>query len=226
MDQRIAQILSLLIEDYIETAEPVGSSALVQTHGLGVSSATVRNWFADLEEEGYLLQPHTSAGRIPSETAFHWYVEHRLGDAEARKKDRDLMKDAASDATDPVAKAKAYAKVCSGIVGTAAVVGSQRADSYYTGLTELFKQPEFHDWSRVVSMTSILDKLDERLNQMRKTTFAAPTIRLGNDCPFGNACGTVILTLPRNVIFVLLGPMRMDYKKARNVMTAVAETYV
>ena len=224
MDSRIAQVLSLLIEDYIETAEPVGSSALVQAHDLEVSSATIRNWFADLEDDGYLIQPHTSAGRIPSESAFHWYVDNRLGDAESRKKDRDLLKTAASDATDSVTEAKAYAKVCSAIVGSAAVVGSNRADSYYTGLTELFKQPEFHDWSRVVSMTSILDRLDERLNQLRKTKFTIPTIRLGNDCPFGNACGSVILTLPDSVVFVLLGPMRMDYKKARNVMSAVRET--
>src|SRR3989344_5904156 len=128
MDPRIAQVLSLLIEDYIETAEPVGSSALVQAHDLEVSSATIRNWFADLEDDGYLIQPHTSAGRIPSESAFHWYVDNRLGDAESRKKDRVLLKSAASDATDSVTEAKAYAEVCSAIVGSAAVVGSNRAD--------------------------------------------------------------------------------------------------
>src|SRR3989344_5869137 len=128
MDPRIAQVLSLLIEDYIETAEPVGSSALVQAPDLAHSTATLLNRVAHLADVGDPHQPHTSAGRIPSESAFHWYVDNRLGDAESRKKDRDLLKTAASDATDSVTEAKAYAKVCSAIVGSAAVVGAHRAD--------------------------------------------------------------------------------------------------
>ena len=223
MDPRLADILALLIEDYIRTAEPVGSQALVQTHRLRVSPATIRNWFADLESEGFLLQPHTSAGRIPSESAFRWYASERLGEPEIRSEDRKLLRHAAGHADDSVSGAKACAKACSGIAGTAAAVGSNKADSYYTGLSELFKQPEFRDWSRVVSMSSILDRLDERLNQLRKTDFQAPTILLGRDCPFGNACGAVIVTLPSSIVFVLIGPMRMDYRKAQNAAAAVKE---
>lgn len=223
MDPRLADILALLIEDYIETAEPVGSQALVQAHRLRVSPATIRNWFSDLEGEGYLLQPHTSAGRIPSESAFRWYVENRLGEADARKNERDALRKTASQIEDPVDRAKACAKICSTVSGTAAVVGSNRRDSYYTGLSELFKQPEFSDWSRVISMSSILDRLDERLDLLRKTDFTAPTILLGRDCPFGNACGAVVITLTSNIVFALMGPMRMDYRKARSVMLAAAE---
>ncbi|HWQ99737.1 MAG TPA: hypothetical protein VN397_02715 [Candidatus Methylomirabilis sp.] len=223
MDPRLADILVLLVEDYIRTAEPVGSQALVKTHRLHVSPATIRNWFSDLEGEGYLLQPHTSAGRIPSESAFRWYVDERLGKPEIHANDRELLRHAAESAVDPVDAAKACARVCSSATGTAAVVGSNRADSYYTGLSELFRQPEFHDWSRVVSMSSILDRLDERLNPLRRKTFAEPMVLLGGDCPFGSACGSVILSLPEGLVFVLLGPMRMDYRKARNAAAAVAD---
>jgi len=75
MDERKKQILESIIKDYVETAEPVGSRAVVKKHALKLSAATVRNEMADLEEMGYLEQPHTSAGRIPSELGFRYYVD-------------------------------------------------------------------------------------------------------------------------------------------------------
>lgn len=75
LDERKKQILESIIRDYVETAEPVGSRAMVRKHALKISAATVRNEMADLEEMGYLEQPHTSAGRIPSEKGFRYYVD-------------------------------------------------------------------------------------------------------------------------------------------------------
>lgn len=83
LSERKKKILRAVIEQYIQTAEPVGSKALVENGGLNVSSATIRNEMADLEVMGLLEQPHTSAGRIPSATGYRFYVnelmeEHRL----------------------------------------------------------------------------------------------------------------------------------------------------
>lgn len=75
LDERKKIILESIIRDYVETAEPVGSRAMVRKHGLKISAATVRNEMADLEEMGYLEQPHTSAGRIPSQRGFRYYVD-------------------------------------------------------------------------------------------------------------------------------------------------------
>lgn len=75
LDERKKRILESIIKDYVETAEPVGSRAIVKKHGLNVSAATVRNEMSDLEDMGYLEQPHTSAGRIPSEKGFRYYVD-------------------------------------------------------------------------------------------------------------------------------------------------------
>ncbi len=75
LDERKRRILESIIKDYVETAEPVGSRAIVRKHGLNISAATVRNEMADLEDMGYLEQPHTSAGRIPSEMGFRYYVD-------------------------------------------------------------------------------------------------------------------------------------------------------
>jgi len=75
LDPRSQQILRAVIEEYITTAEPVGSQTLVARFGLAVSSATVRNVMAELETAGYLMHPHTSAGRVPTDSGYRLYVE-------------------------------------------------------------------------------------------------------------------------------------------------------
>ncbi len=73
-DRRLA-VLRAIVEDYVATEEPVGSKALVERHGLGVSPATVRNDMAALEEEGFITQPHTSAGRVPTDKGYRLFVD-------------------------------------------------------------------------------------------------------------------------------------------------------
>lgn len=75
MDMRKRRVLEAIIDDYIATAEPVGSRTLARKYSLGVSSATIRNEMADLEDLGYLEQPHTSAGRVPSDRGYRYYVD-------------------------------------------------------------------------------------------------------------------------------------------------------
>ncbi len=75
LDPRSQQILRAIIEEYVLTAEPVGSQTLVDRYSLGVSPATVRNVMAELEEAGYLMHPHTSAGRVPTDAGYRLYVE-------------------------------------------------------------------------------------------------------------------------------------------------------
>jgi len=79
LDERKAGILGAVVEAYIETAQPVGSSLVARSECVGVSSSTIRNEMALLETEGYLDQPHTSAGRIPTEKAYRFFVDNLLG---------------------------------------------------------------------------------------------------------------------------------------------------
>ncbi|HET7173882.1 MAG TPA: heat-inducible transcriptional repressor HrcA [Nocardioidaceae bacterium] len=76
LDDRKLDVLRAIVEDYVNTQEPVGSKTLVERHRLGVSSATVRNDMAALEEDGYIAQPHTSAGRIPTDKGYRLFVDN------------------------------------------------------------------------------------------------------------------------------------------------------
>ena len=87
LDERKQKILEAIIHNYMESGEPVGSRTVSKYTDLNLSSATIRNEMADLEEMGYILQPHTSAGRIPSDKAYRLYVDTVLGNKEKEVED-------------------------------------------------------------------------------------------------------------------------------------------
>ncbi len=92
LDERKRKILYAIIRTYMETGEPVGSRTISKYSDLNLSSATIRNEMSDLEEMGYILQPHTSAGRIPSDKGYRLYVDHILDDKDQEIQEfKDLM---------------------------------------------------------------------------------------------------------------------------------------
>lgn len=89
LDERKMKILQAIIRNYLETGEPVGSRTISKYTDLNLSSATIRNEMADLEELGYILQPHTSAGRIPSDKGYRLYVDNMMKDKEQELKEKE-----------------------------------------------------------------------------------------------------------------------------------------
>ena len=80
LDERKKKVLQAIVEEYINTAEPVSSNALTKNHGLECSSATIRNEMSELEKSGFLDKTHTSSGRIPSAKGYRYYVDELLND--------------------------------------------------------------------------------------------------------------------------------------------------
>ena len=92
LDERKVKILNAIIQNYLETGEPVGSRTISKSSDLNLSSATIRNEMSDLEELGYIVQPHTSAGRIPSDKGYRFYVDHLIAEKDEEISDiKDLM---------------------------------------------------------------------------------------------------------------------------------------
>lgn len=92
LDERKMRILSAIIDDYIATAEPIGSRTIARKYHIGISPATIRNEMADLEELGYLSQPHTSAGRIPSNKGYRFYVDFLMPARKLSEKEQAVVK--------------------------------------------------------------------------------------------------------------------------------------
>jgi len=96
MEERKKQVLNAIIKDYIANAEPVGSRAVAKKYDLGVSPATIRNEMSDLTEDGYIEQPHTSAGRIPSAKGYRFYVDNLMERPPLRPEERQQVRQAMS----------------------------------------------------------------------------------------------------------------------------------
>ena len=131
LDKRKAFILATVVYEYINTAEPVGSVTLTQKYNLGVSSATIRNEMAELEAGGYLVQPHTSAGRVPSDAGYRTYVD-RLMQPESLTNDdarriRDQFRDASLELSEVIEQTT---RLLSGLSGNLAIAIAPSRDTH------------------------------------------------------------------------------------------------
>jgi len=213
MDKRKELILKTIIKEYIKTAAPIGSEGLVEKYNLDISSATVRNEMADLEEAGYIAQPHTSAGRIPTEKAYGFYLdnlsEKKLSEAEAKIFKEVLIKKEEADF-------KQAAKLMAKISGNAIFWAFHKHNLYYTGISNLLHQPEFSQPDMVYDISGLIDRLDEIIGQIFSDLKFGPQIILGSKNPFSAHCSAVITKyrFGDNIGLVgVLGPMRMNYEK-------------
>lgn len=218
MNERSKTILKLIVEEYIGSAEPIGSKALMQKHGLQVSSATIRNDMCALEKEGFLRQPHTSAGRIPTEKAYVFYLQHFV-EPDHKKTSREQLKESVITAPDAKTALKQLAKTLVDLSGETAMVAVNPHWSYYTGVSNLFAKPDFHDIARLHMLSSTVDRFDEVLMAMFGITSPEPEIFIGSGNPFGKDMAAIVAKYPLNnhqvALLGLVGPLRMDY--ARNI---------
>ena len=226
ISERQQAILCEIIEEYAETAAPVGSVTMAKL--FGVSSATVRAEMAKLESLGLIAQPHTSAGRVPTDAGYRYYVNHLQNDDEKpvnlapirdevgmeRGKHALEVRVASQSRADSAIKGAVDALVeLTGNLGLA-TIGEQL---YLAGISKLFTQPEFVDVARVQAVAKLLDNLEPWLRE------AAPgealNIFIGHENPIGkNSEVSLIISRfkspfsDRSYIGVL-GPTRQNYSR-------------
>lgn len=129
LDERKRKILSSVVEDYIESAEPVGSKTLVEKYKLNYSSATIRNEMKVLEEEGYLEQPHISAGRIPSTKGYRYYVDNLMKERKLSMMDIDYINNTINGFGDTDTIFEQVADVVSKVLSTPIVITKNNTDT-------------------------------------------------------------------------------------------------
>jgi heat-inducible transcriptional repressor len=123
LDERKAAVLRAIVEQYVDTAQPVGSQTVTSTTGLGVSAATVRNEMSLLEREGYIAQPHPSAGRVPTDRGYRYYVDHLAGSGQLPATERRRIVEFFSSATRAMDQLLAQTShLLAGVTAHAAVV--------------------------------------------------------------------------------------------------------
>lgn len=213
---RQTQLLTAILKEYVATAEPVSSGFLAKETTLDISPATVRNELAALEESGYLTQPHTSAGRVPTEKAWRWYVQNLLKEKEVAKATRADVVDVIHAHRHAQAELmRQLAKKLADLAQETVLLAPTSSETYYTGLSNLFAQPEFEQLDMVQSMSRVLDRFDEVMHHMFDHLEHDVEVLIGRDNPFGDDCSVVITKYsfggrPAGLIGIL-GPLRQDY---------------
>ena len=213
MTERQRQLLKNIVNQYIEKAQPVGSEFLCEKIKPGVSSATIRNEMTELIGQGYLFQPHLSAGRIPSLKGFEYYVDHLLEQRDLSEYQKKSLAKIKKQEKQKRELMKSLAKKISSLTGQLSILAFANNDFYYTGLTNLFNQPEFQEPSAVYSISQIVDHLDKTMVQIFNLPKKQTHVLVGKKNPFGNYCSAILVHCPKYGLIGIIGPTRMQYDK-------------
>jgi len=220
MNERQEQILKTLIEEFTKTAEPVGSAFLKTVKGFDVSPATIRKELSELEALGFILQPHTSAGRIPTEKGYRYFLDHFFKPKSLTKKELTDMSEglrSSGEATPQILRR--FAKGLAEATRETVILGFGPHDVYYTGISNLFSKPEFIAAARAVTLSSVVDRFDEIMSQLWDKT-SGIQVKVGSECPFGKDCSSVLVKCQgksSETLLIILGPMRLSYERVVSV---------
>lgn len=225
MNIRQQKILAAVIEEYTSSAVPVGSSVLTEKYGFKISSATIRNDMTQLEKEGFLYQPHISAGRIPTDKGYKYFVEEMMGDtelslSEQKKLQAELLKLKAQHNR----LSRTTAKLMSSFSGNLAISGLEK-DFAEFGLRELLDQPEFKEIDEFCKVAEALDFIDENIDSLLKGVKAGETkIFIGKENPIKEISNCSMVVSPyknkkgERGVLAIIGPKRMQYAKNKSLI--------
>lgn len=236
---RQTQILVAIIEQYAEVASPVGSVTLAKL--FNVSSATIRSEMAKLEDLGLITQPHTSAGRIPTDKGYRFYVNRLTAQSEGEDEQillnannsKDSLRgfraissrvSAQNDRADHAIRSAVDSLVeLTGNLGLA-TIGDQL---YINGIYNLFSQPEFESGEAVQSVAQLLDNLEPWLREV--TPNEPLNVYIGSENPIGKSSGASLIIskfespFSENSYIGVLGPTRQNYGKVVQLVQKTGE---
>lgn len=223
MTERQAEILRSIVQHYVKTASPVGSIML--SKHFNVSSATIRADMAELEEAGFVTHPHTSAGRMPTDKGYRYYVDNLLSsENEKLTRAEQAIKQRLADAGEPHQVMRSAADSLVAITHNVGIA-SLSSQMYMSGLANLFNQPEFQNSRRVQAVARLLDNLEPWLREAEPTKRI--NVYIGSENPVGKASGCSLIVSrfvspfsERSYVGVL-GPTRQRYS---NVIRLVKNT--
>lgn len=241
MTSRQEALLTSIIKEYIQTAEPVSSRLLEKTGFFGLCSATIRAEMNELEGLGYLAQLFTSSGRMPTDRAYRFFVDNLMGEEDielAADCKRKIKRALYETGKDPREINKTVALLLSELSDNLVITGiPEQADFFKIGLSSLFEFPEFREFEKAFRLTSFFDEFEDMFDRLEREFWGDPASPAGRSAPITKdneenikifigrenpvrsiRDETVMLAkydLPHNFrgSLTLVGPTRMDYGK-------------
>jgi len=234
LSDRQQGILTALIEEYVKTATPVGSQELIEEYDFPFSPATLRSEMSSLEEKGYLYQPHISAGRIPTDKGYRFFVNQmsqkhprEIEQEEKRRIEEELIKLQVKQKR----LVRTLAKMLAVFSNNLAIAGLvQEKEFFESGMKTLIEQPDFRNIDEVCRIVELLDYLDENIDHLTKELKPKQVETfIGKENIFTESgdCAIVIsqCIFPggEKGIIAILGPKRMEYHKNISLLQYVTK---
>ena len=218
LKDRQKTVLKATVLEHLKTARPVASADLLYA-GLGVGPATIRNEMLALDEFGYLEQPHTSSGRVPTDKGYRFFVDNLLSEMSLEKKDEDLLhRTFAIDEADDFVKELTLA--IAEISDTFTAAGRLEEDIFYeTGLARILEEPELDDPMQARMFGRFADMLDETIRSIFVEESFSERVFIGKENPLKEAEEFSMFVSSwhhpggSNGFLALIGPKRTNYSK-------------
>ncbi|AKM84499.1 MAG: hypothetical protein VE98_C0001G0040 [candidate division Kazan bacterium GW2011_GWA1_50_15] len=219
LNARQKQVLKGVVEEYVKHSEPVGSARVAEMLPFSVSSATIRGDMAELTDSGYLVQPHTSAGRIPTEAGFKEYIETMMKEhKELSLRQQEVLSAHFKRLKNLQERFKEAARMLSELSGSVGLLMDDANQVYMSGLSKLPQLPEFRDEEFGADFMEMLENPAESFRSIMKQTTGQPQVVLGKASMVVTKFGPG----GRQVISVI-GPMRMHYGKTLPAVEYIAK---
>jgi transcriptional regulator of heat shock response len=231
MDSRQAKLLTTIIDEFIKTGVPIGSKQIIERGYFELSCATIRNEMRSLGEEGFLEQPHVSAGRIPTAKGYRAYVKEFMQPNQMVKEVQsrfDTLQDLYFKRKDQESAYEAVALLAQMIPNIAFATVPHKERVYYLGLANVLRQPEFQANPGMAS--SVVEVLEERLADLLSAVEIDDKVRyyIGDEHVFSQlqSCSLIVREYKlrkHSGVLGILGPMRMDYAYNTVALELVAD---
>lgn len=224
MELRQQRILAAIVKEYSETANPVGSKELVDKYNFKESSATIRNEMADLEKQGFISQPHKSAGRVPTDKGYRYFVNELMRRFELSEKERKMLRQ------ELVKLKMAHEQLGRSITNLISQVTGQAAftllpdQTSATGLSKIVDEPEFQDSETIKGIAEVFDHIDQHATKLLKQADQSIETFIGKELPIpvpknlSIVVSKVRLPSGKKGIIGIVGPKRMAYAKNVSVL--------
>lgn len=217
MDNNVRKkdVLKFLVETFVHTNQPVGSMQIAEQMPYEVSSATIRNDMVELTALGLLAQPHTSAGRIPTDKGYQHYVKILTEERkQLSKKQQEVLTRHFRNLKNLQERYKVAAKMLAELSGNVGFLMDDAKNVYMSGLSNMAKLPEFSDESFRVDLMRALEQPEELINNLSLNSEDV-NVMIGEDNNIGKATIVISNFGPQGKkIISIIGPTRMQYKKA------------
>jgi transcriptional regulator of heat shock response len=232
MEDRQKQILKAIISEFIQTAEPVGSKTIMVSYKFNVSPATIRSDMADLEKDGFLIQPHTSAGRIPTDAGYRYYVDDLADYDLIRQQSSSVLKQLKAEFNKDKLKRQIHDAVAllSKATNNMTFATLPNSRTFYLGISNVLKSPEFiKDPLQASQVIEIVEDNNNFLNFLESLGDFSQNVQIfigkENILEKIQSCSLIISrynTLEYSGYLGIMGPTRMNYPYNTIILEEVA----